>query len=330
MTVYNKLKILTIIIGATFIALLTGCTPTEKGDYTKGIATIYCDQGFKNVISQEVEVFEYQYSEATIRVKYTNEIQAIDSLLDEKTRAAIVARELSDAEIKHLQERDLIVRQRCIAIDAVALITNPSNPINLLTMSDVEKIMRGDVSTWRQLGWNDTTKIKIIFDNPGSSTTKFMREKFLQKGQNFPQNAFAQKNTAQVLEMVKSDPSALGIISVNWLGEELNPEMKIPVEQRLPSLENDKQPVPASIFPDDIKILKICKDDEIEGFQPYQAYIYDGRYPLFRKVYMISTAPTSSLVHSFYSFVTGTIGQKIILYTGIVPFNDQLRIVELK
>jgi len=323
-------KIFNLMAGVVFLSTLCCCTPTEKGDYTKGIATIYCDQGFRNVISQEVEVFEYQYPEATIRVKYTDEVTAIDSLMEEKTRAAIVSRELTEPEKKHLQDLDLIVRERCIAVDAVALITNPKNDVNQLTMSQVRKIMTGEISTWKQLGWNDTAKIKVVFDNPGSSTTKFMREKFLAKGQNFTANAFAQKGTAQVLEIVKSDPNALGIISVSWLGEDLSPEMKIPVDQRIPTLENHKQPVPASIFPEDIKVLRVSKDDEVQGYQPYQAYIFDGSYPLYRKIYMISTAPTSSLVHSFYAFVTGTIGQKIILYTGIVPFNDQLRIVELK
>ena len=45
---------------------------------------------------------------------------------------------------------------------------------------------------------------------------------------------------------------------------------------------------------------------------------------------MISTAGNSNVLHSFYVFVTGFAGQKIISMTGILPYNVTARRVELK
>ena len=45
---------------------------------------------------------------------------------------------------------------------------------------------------------------------------------------------------------------------------------------------------------------------------------------------MITTAPKSNVINTFYMFVTGFAGQKIISKTGIMPYNVNPRVVELK
>lgn len=47
-------------------------------------------------------------------------------------------------------------------------------------------------------------------------------------------------------------------------------------------------------------------------------------------MYMITTATKHSVLNSFYSFVTGFAGQKIISKTGILPYHMNARVVELK
>ena len=71
-------------------------------------------------------------------------------------------------------------------------------------------------------------------------------------------------------------------------------------------------------------------DFDPKPYAPYQVYIHSGQYPLFRKVYMISTATKSTVLNSFYTFVTGFAGQKIIMKTGILPYHTNPRVVELK
>ncbi len=72
-------------------------------------------------------------------------------------------------------------------------------------------------------------------------------------------------------------------------------------------------------FSNDVKVLKVRGNDQVTAYLPYQYYIFNGEYPLYRQVYMISTGAGGSLSHGFYSFVTGFHGQKIMLNTGILP-----------
>lgn len=319
------------------LLLAASCTEIKKGEYAKGSATVMCDEGFKNILDEEIEVFEYSYPEASIIPFYVSEQDAIDSLLADKTQAIIVTQELTKDQIKYMKSKfKRVVRTNCIAVDAVALITNKDNPVSQLSLEEVREIMNGKISKWSQLAGTDTTNIRLVFDNAGSSTVSFMRDKFLPKGAHISdnKNAFAQNTNAQVFDVVKKDKNAIGIISVSWLGDDLSVAKKVPMDKRMEDYARENDTI-ASNLTSEVNILKISNptaqnDFSPIGYKPYQAYIYSGEYPLFRKVYMISTASNSTLLHSFYSFVTGFVGQKIITLTGILPYHYPQRVVNLK
>jgi phosphate transport system substrate-binding protein len=282
-------------------------------------------------LEEEIEVFEYQYPNGSIIPYYVSESAAVDSLMADRTQLIVITHELDKDQINYIKKKNKrIVRQNCIAVDAVALIVNKNNPVGQLTMSEIQDILLGKITNWNQLAGNDTTKIKLVFDNAGSSTVSYMRNKFLPEGRMISDNpnAFGQKNNAQVFDIVKKDKDALGIISVSWLGDNLQ-ATKVPMDKKLESLQNETDTIPNNLTTE-INILKVRKDDEITGYKPYQAYINSGEYPLFRKVYMISTGSNSTVAHSFYTFVTGFVGQKIISLTGVMPYHVNQRLVELK
>lgn len=313
------------------------CAKVKRGEYAKGSATIFCDDGFRNALQEEIEVFEFSYPESSIIPFYVSEQEAIDTMLVDGTQAIIITREFSKEERDYMKNKfKRIVRQHCIAVDAVALITNKDNRVTSLSVTEIGDILNGKVTKWSQLAGNDTTAIKLVFDNVGSSTVSYMRERFLPEGKKISDNpnAFAQKNNAAVFDIVKKDPNALGIISVSWLGDDLDDAKKVPVDQRYKDYQNQNDTI-ATELTTEVNVVKVSNPTEANDFnpiayKPYQAYINSGEYPLFRKVYMISTASNSTVLHSFYSFVTGFAGQKILMKTGILPYNSHARVVELK
>lgn len=315
---------------------VVGCTPVKRGEYASGSATIFCDDGFKNILDEEIEVFEYTYSESSIIPFYVSEGDAIDTLMADGTQAIITTRELTKDQIEYMKAKyKRVVRQNCIAVDAVALITNKENPVGALSLDEVKNILNGKITKWNQLAGNDTTAIKLVFDNAESSTVSYLKDKFLPEGKQISEttNSFAQKNNAEVFDIVKSDPDALGVISVSWLGDDLSVAKKIPMDKRMEDYQNQNDTI-TSTLTSEVNIIKISNPNEDNDFsavayKPYQAYIYSGEYPLVRKVYMISTASNSTVLHSFYVFVTGFVGQKIISKTGILPYHMNPRVVEL-
>lgn len=298
---------------------------------------MYCDEGFRNVLDEEIEVFEYTYPTASIIPFYVPENEAIDSLISGATHGIISTRELDNEQMEYIKAKQRrIVRQRCIAVDAVALIVNKDNPVSVLSLSDVEGIMRGTINKWSQLAGADTTAVKLVFDNAGSSTVSYMRERFLPVGGKISdnKNAFAQKSNAQVFDIVKKDKNAIGIISVNWLGDDLSVAKKVPVDKRMENYKVENDTV-ANSLTTEVKILKLSNptaenDYSSEGYKPYQAYINTGQYPLVRKIYFITAGTDPKVLHSFYVFVSGFVGQKIISKTGILPYHMNPRVVQLR
>lgn len=333
--IFTKLRTALLLTAA--VAGAVACTPVKRGEYASGSATVFCDDGLRNILDEEIEVFEYSYPQSSIIPFYVSEGAAIDTLMADGTQAIIATRELTKDQIDYMKSKyKRVVRQKCVAVDAVALITNKKNPVGALSMTEVSDILNGKITRWDQLAGNDTTAIKVVFDNAESSTVSYLKDKFLPEGKKLSEtaNTFAQENNAQVFDVVKTDPDALGVISVSWLGDDLSVAKKVPMDQRMEDYQNENDTI-ASQLTSEVNIIKISNptqenDFSPVAFKPYQAYIYSGEYPLVRKVYMISTASNSTVMHSFYVFMTGFVGQKIITKTGILPYQMNPRVVELK
>lgn len=219
-----------------FIASLAACGEIKRGEYTSGTGAVFCDDGFRNILDEEIQAFEFQYKDAHILPFYMSEQACIDSLLADKCQSIIVTRDFTKEERQHCKSVNRrIVRSNCIAVDAVAMIVNKDNPVSALSMDEIRKILRGELTRWDQLAGNDTTAIKVVFDAEGSSTVSYMREKFLPEGKKITDyiKPYAQKNNAAVFDVVKNDPDALGIISVSWLGNDLSVAKTVPMDRRM-------------------------------------------------------------------------------------------------
>lgn len=315
---------------------ITSCGEIKRGEYAAGTAAVFCDDGFKNILDEEIQAFEFAYKDATIVPFYMSEQACIDSLMEDKCQSIIITRDFTKEERAHIKAKNKrIVRSNCIAVDAVALIVNKENPVSSLSVDDISKILRGEITRWSQLAGNDTTAIKVVFDAEGSSTVSYMRDKFLPAGKKISDyiKPYAQKNNAQVFDIVKKDPDALGIISVSWLGNDLSVAQQVPIDQRMEDYANENDSINTALT-EEVNIIKVSNPNEDNDFnpvayKPYQLYINSGEYPLFRKVWMISTASNSTVLHSFYTFVTGFVGQKIIIKSGIMPYHVNSRVVEV-
>ena len=89
----------------------------------------------------------------------------------------------------------------------------------------------------------------------------------------------------------------------------------MPVEQRNKDYANQNDTI-ATNLTTEVNVVRVTLQKPTISTLPvtnHIRYIHKlGEYPLFRKVYMISTASNSTVLHSFYTFVTGFVGQKII------------------
>ncbi len=324
----------TILVSAALAALMSACIHPEKprNTTTSGTSTLFCDNSFENIMEQEIDVFEYIYPDAHVLARYGTEAEALDSLMSLNTRTIIIPRDLTDSEVKALKAKNHTPRSAKIAVDAVALIVNNDNPVDYVSMKEVSEILTGDTKSWMDLNPHAPDKpIAILFDDAGSAMVKYMRDS-LANGRELGKNVYAQGSIQGVVDAVKKDRSAIGVIGVSWLTTDLRKvatidsiAAEVTDESRSVSMDD----INAQVKDSGVKVLGVMRPGDRRAYRPFQENIYNGTYPLTRSIYMITVTHAGSPGGGFYTFVTGYTGQKIIMKTGILPARMQINVVEL-
>lgn len=300
-----------------FLFLLVGCKNKSKDALTDtmtcGMIKIAVDESFEPIIQEEIEVFEALTPLARIVPIYCSEVEAVNYFLKDSVRLAITTRELSAQEMESFHSRKFFPRSIKLATDGIALIINKQNPDSLISVSQLEKILTGQVTDWKELySASDLGKLQLVFDNPNSSTVRFAIDSIC-KGRPLYEELKAQKTNSEVINYVAKAPGAIGVIGVNWLG-------------------NPRDTTNLS-FNNKIKVMAVSRAKVAipeNSFKPYQAYLATGSYPLSRNVYILLNDPRGALPAGFTAFLTGARGQRIILKSGLVPATEPVRIVNVK
>ena len=316
-------------LAVVLLALVSCDAKLPKSTSTRGLAKIMCDESFQSVLEQEIAVFEYQYPEASIMPEYINEHDALDSLMHNKVDLIITARDLTPEQRKSLKKLGRGYRSKMIAVDAIAIIVNKQNDIDELSMDDLRDIFTGKAKRWGEVFptklKNDS--IKVLFDGSGTGVVHYMKEKFLGDGK-FGSNVYAKKSSTEVFDAVEKGKNVIGFIGVSWITSDLKSAEK-PISEKYDELQANNE-VSVIDFTDRIKVMPVRGDDQVQGVKPYQAHLYSGDYPLVRSIWAIDASYNGSLDHGFFSFLTGVIGQKIILQTGVLPAAEPVRFVEVQ
>lgn len=306
---------------------VSGCGGKKGSMQPSPLAKVACDESFENIIEQEINVYEYIYPKEDVLAYYLPENECVDSIMAMgSVKAAVISRPLTEKEVSYLRSHKKVVHQQKIAVDALAIIVNPANPVEILSRKDIAEILTGEVARWDQVEPCKLGEIDVIFDHQGSSTVKYMRDSIL-NGKAFGPNVSAVKTNPEVFKAVAENKNAMGIIGVSWVSSDMNGREKS-VEELAKAVE--KSDTTMLDFNSDVKVLKIRGNGVVTAYKPYQAYIFDGSYPLYRSVYMVTTAPGGTIAHRFYSFVTGFQGQKLIQMTGILPATVRPRMVAVE
>jgi phosphate transport system substrate-binding protein len=302
------LSIITIFVLVVSCHNPMGVQPLDETP-TRGNIKMSIDESFQLLYDTELYTFESLYPNAKIAASYKPELDVIADFMKDSVRTIAVTRELTKEEKDYLTTEKFVARTTKVAHDALALIVNRANPDTLLLDIKFADILRGKISTWKQLNPKSPDKpINVVFDNNKSGNVRYFREKFALTG-NLPSNCFAVNNNEEVIKYVKNNPSALGILSVNWI--------------------SDTQDSISEVFLESVRVVEVGTNT-MNYCKPYQGYIAEESYPFCRSVYMISRETFSGLGTGFASFVAGDQGQRIVLKSGLVPATMPIRLIQIK
>jgi phosphate transport system substrate-binding protein len=231
--------------------------------------------------STSVQPFAEKWAEAFRRVHPQTEIHVqgggstagVQSALSGAAEIGTCSRALKPEEAEKL-------KSVVVARDGIAIIVNKENPVADLPLESVRKIYSGEITRWKDVGGTDA-KITVITREEGSGTRGAFEE-LLMKDKPIVAGALVQDSTGAVRQMVSSDPSAIGYISLG-------------------SLEPS------------VKAIKL------DGVEASEGMIDVKKYPLVRPFLFVFKGKPSSAAQDLIAWITGPDGQALTRKEGLLP-----------
>jgi len=176
-----------------------------------------------------------------------------------------------------------------VAQDGIAVIVNPANEIQYITLDQIKDIYLGKITKWTQITGanvpNTNNQIVIIGRDSASGTRTYFDETLLLKAT--PTKTMLEKNSnGAVLQTVGQTPGSIGYVSIGFVSKDV---------KALPIWYNAQKFVAPTI--DNVK---------------------SKTYPVSRDLYVITNGQPTGLAGDFIKYILGPDGQKIVADEGYV------------
>lgn len=166
------------------------------------------------------------------------------------------------------------------AMDGVAVVVHPQNPVQSLTSKEVQDIFSGTLTNWKQVGGPDKA-IHVITRDEASGTREVFWEKALRKGP-IRQDADVVPSNGAMKMAVATDPASIGYMSVGYVDETV-------------------------------------RAVTLDGVQPTTDNVASGLYPVARGLYSLTKGEPSPLAKAFLELLYTAEGQSVISSKGYIP-----------
>lgn len=204
------------------------------------------------------------------------------SLINGTCDIADMSRFMKDKEFKAAVGKGIFPVAHVVALDGIAIIVHPSNPVGNITIDQIRDIYKGKIRSWKELG-GPNKKIVMISRDTNSGTYETFH-KLVMKKQKIVQNCEYVGSNGAVRGRVQNTSTAIGYVGLGFLDRS-------------------------------VKGLKVNK------VYPTLRTISIGKYPIARPLFMFTNGYPKMGSH-MYQFVTLYLtkkGQEIIKGIGFVP-----------
>lgn len=319
---HNLLNIFFIFL---FTVIVSGCKFDEiKSVTTTGELNIIVDENLEPLMKAEIQEFERLNPEAKVKMKVAPSKVVKADLINGDTKFIVTARNFDEEESAVIEKNKIPVKEYPIAIDGIGFIVNLKNPVKRVTSEDLKNIFTGSYKTWNEVKSEQdpdqdievkkffkpsNNSIKLFIQRKNSSTYDYVLDSIMKKI-NYSATAVVCSTSAQIINSVRENENAIGIINMNWL-----------TTGNTDTIDSTVRPLRVS------KILENGRQYDFAEF--HQGLIYNATYPYRRSVYAFTTEQDLKLAMGFLTFLLGTDGQKVVLKNSLVPVSQPVRTIQI-
>lgn len=205
---------------AMALGLMTGCGSSNNGDATSNqdqsgtsqtqtqlTGTVNTDgsTSMESVVKALGEAFMEMNPEVTVNYSGTGSGTGIQSTIDGTCDLGLSSRALKD------EEKTNGAVENIVALDGVAVVINPANGVEDLSVEQIAQIFTGEITNWSELGGTDGEI--AVFGREAGSGTRGAFEEIVGVDNCKYTNEYS--STGDVIGNVASNPNAIGYASLS-------------------------------------------------------------------------------------------------------------------
>lgn len=267
-----------------------------------------------NLMTLWSEAFKHEYPNVNIQVQAAGSSTAPPALTEGTANLGPMSRKMKDNEIEAFEAKygykPLGIR---VAIDALAVYVHKDNPLQSLTLQQVDGIFsvtrrcggNADLKAWDQLGLTGSwvgRPIQLYGRNSVSGTYGYFKDSALCGG-DFKANVNEQPGSASVVQSVGGSLNGVGYSGIGYVTSS-------------------------------VRAIPLAEDEGLEPVAPTKANAASGDYPLSRYLYVyVNKKPGQALNPlelEFFRLVLSRQGQEVVVKDGYVPVSAKVASRELR
>jgi phosphate transport system substrate-binding protein len=277
------------------LVFLCGCQPQELGELRgTGVEDVGSDT-MVNLALAWAEAYSQLHPEVRVSVTGGGSGTGIASLINGTIDIANASRQIKSEEVAQAEANGIVPVEYVVARDAIAVVVNPENPVDGLTIAQISAIYQGLITNWREVGGDDRP-IVLLSRESNSGTHVYFLEEVVRQGDPdssalFSPDTLLLPSSEGISAEVRQNPNAIGYDGLGY------------------------------VTPDQ-KVVAVASPPASNYVLPMVATVNDGTYPIARDLYMYTAGEPTGLIADYIEFVMSPLAQTIVQELGFVPLGQ--------
>lgn len=284
-----------IILFVLSLFLLTACSSNTTDTTNPTSASYIENKGSDTIVNLALawaEKYQAEHPEVRISVTGGGSGTGLASLINGTVDIANASRQIKDEEVADAKKNGVEPVEHVIARDAIAVIVNPENPVNQLTLQQISDIYSGKISNWSEVGGEDRPIVRLSRET-NSGTHVYFLETVLRMGSKEDKTLFSMDtlllpSSEGIIAEVRQNPNAIGYDGLGYV-------------------------------PKDLKMIAIAEQDGGDYVLPSISTVNDKTYAIARDLYMYTNGEPTGIVKEYLDWITSPQAQQIVADLGFVP-----------
>jgi phosphate transport system substrate-binding protein len=292
------MKKIGLVFSVIFILVISSCgqssNSNQGGDNSSGVSTIV-NKGSDTLVNLALAWAEKYHSlnpNVEISVTGGGSGTGIAALINKTVDIANASRQIKPEELAQAKNNGVDPKEYIVARDAIAIVVNPENPVDQLTIQQLSDIYSGKINNWSEVGGEDRVIVRLSRET-NSGTHVFFLENIVRLGDPNNKSLFSPDtlllpSSEGITAETRDNPNAIGYDGLGYVTS-------------------------------DVKVIAVGEDSNGPFILPSAETVNAGKYPIARDLYMYTDGQPSGSILDYINWIMTPEAQKIVKDLGFVP-----------